>query len=725
MSKKRPPIQFNEERLQFQASNVADIYHQLALDLFDNVVERVTERGTVYLDKQPYIWQLEKMQQMHMLNEENLKLISKYSGVAEEQLRYIVENEGLKLYTDTKQQLLEDLGRGSAGNSNHIQEILADYASQAVGDIHNLINTTLPMSVIGAYKGIVEQSVARVVTGLSTADKAISDTVMQWQEIGFQGFKDRAGRNWKIDNYARTVIKTTTYRTYREMRTKPAEELGIDTFYFSKKASARKSCAPLQHHIVTTGRARTEHGEHILALSDYGYGRPEGCLGINCGHMLTPFIPGANYKPDLGEDVESVSPEQAIENANAEAKQRALERSIRANKEKLHVAEKLGDKELINKYKSKIGNQKSALKEHISRHPFLKRDEAREKYYDNPYKEAKKEIKSRKELKQNTKIDFSKLTNKEINNLDFDDLLKYFDWAAEQDALKEKAKKAALQAQEDNVPLSRRDLVDRLEKRLRTTNFVDVFGEKNAQGLLRELRFFPNDDFVQSLYGSIDKLSFAKVKEMSSHVSGTQVNLAKGDFIYNKKFNQKAHSIVLHELTHGIDNVASYFGTPELGAKAFSSQYDLYNSIKKDMDNYIFGDMKLKRGASMDEKRDFFNLRQAKVRDFKSELLELAKKLNPEIRPETNAEVGAFASDMMSSFRSAEYGSQPFNHSDSYWKDKSNRGKEFLAEYTQAQMTPEIKSFYDKVFPNSVKIYNEIFKDISKLQLEDKKPLKW
>lgn len=388
MSKKRPPIQFNDEQLLLQASNVADIYHQLALDLFDNVVERVTERGTVYLDKQPYIWQLEKMQQMHMLNEENLRLISKYSGVAEEQLRYIVENEGLKLYTDTKQQLLEDLGRGSAGNSNHIQEILADYASQAVGDIHNLINTTLPMSVIGAYKGIVEQSVARVVTGLSTADKAISDTVMQWQEKGFQGFKDRAGRNWKIDNYARTVIKTTTYRTYREMRTRPAEELGIDTFYFSKKASARKSCAPLQHHIVTTGHARTEHGEHILALSDYGYGRPEGCLGINCGHMLTPFIPGANYKPDLGEDVAEVTPEQAEENANAEAKQRVLERSIRANKEKLHVAEKLGDKELIDKYKSKIGTQKSALKDYIDKHPFLKRNEAREQLFKKNEKPA-------------------------------------------------------------------------------------------------------------------------------------------------------------------------------------------------------------------------------------------------------------------------------------------------------------------------------------------------
>lgn len=398
MSRKRPPIQFNDEQLLLQASNVADIYHQLALDLFDNVVERVTERGTVYLDKQPYIWQLEKMQQMHMLNEENLKLISKYSGVAEEQLRYIVENEGLRLYTDTKQQLMEDLGRGSAGNSNYIQEILADYANQAVGDIHNLINTTLPKAVIGAYQGIVEQSVARVVTGLSTADKAISDTVMKWQEKGFQGFKDSAGRNWKIDNYARTVIKTTTYRTYREMRTSPAEELGIDTFYFSKKASARKSCAPLQHEIVTTGRARVEHGEKILALSDYGYGRPEGCLGINCGHMLTPFIPGANYKPDLGEDVASVSPEQAEENANAEAKQRALERSIRQSKEFLHVAEKLGDSELVDKYKSKVRIQQEAMRDYLRQHPFLHRDYAREKYYDDPFSKAEKEVKLRKKM---------------------------------------------------------------------------------------------------------------------------------------------------------------------------------------------------------------------------------------------------------------------------------------------------------------------------------------
>ena len=457
---KRPPIQFNDEQLLLQASNVADIYHQLALDLFDNVVERVTERGTVYLDKQPYIWQLEKMQQMHMLNEENLKLISEYSGVAEEQLRYIVENEGLKLYTDTKQQLLEDLGRGSAGNSNYIQEILADYASQAVGDIHNLINTTLPKAVLGTYQGIVEQSVARVVTGLSTADKAISDTVMKWQEKGFQGFKDSAGRNWKIDNYARMVIKTTTYRTFREMRTRPAEELGIDTFYYSKKSSAREMCAPLQHQIVTHGPARTEKGERILSLEDYGYGKPSGCLGIHCGHMLTPFIPGANYKPDLGEDVESITPEQAIENANAEAKQRALERSIRANKEKLHVAEKLGDKELIEKYNSKVRIQQGAMRDYLKQHPFLHRDYAREKYYYNDdavqklYKTIDKRSKKEySEILRNlgnkapkSYSDFQALSRSEKESLRYDNRIVNYFKGDIQEKLSDKQKQQAVEA---------------------------------------------------------------------------------------------------------------------------------------------------------------------------------------------------------------------------------------------------------------------------------------
>ena len=379
----KKPIKLNDEQLMLDASQVADIYHQLTLDLFDQVIDRIKERGSASLDDNPYIWQLEKMNEMGLLNKDNVKLISDRSGIAEEQLRHVIQNEGYKIYKDTKQQLLEATGGGGFAGNSLIQTNLAAYVNQAMGDIDNLINTTLPMSVRKVYQSIVQESVAKVVTGLTTSDKAISDTVMKWAKKGFYGFTDSQGKHWKADTYARQVIKSTAWRVYREVRMAPAEELGIDTFYYHKKATAREMCAPLQHQIVTTGVAREVNRERILALTDYGYGHPAGCQGINCTHEMTPYIPGVDYKPDLPDYLKDLTPEEAIANANVQAKQRALERSIRKSKELLHVAEKLGDQELIDKYKSKVRIKQGAMRDYLKQHSFLHRDYAREKYYYN------------------------------------------------------------------------------------------------------------------------------------------------------------------------------------------------------------------------------------------------------------------------------------------------------------------------------------------------------
>lgn len=391
---KKKRIKLNDQQLMLMADNVSNIYRQLCNDLFDNVVERLHDRGTYYLDQQPYLWQLEKMADVGMLNDHNIKLIAEYSGIAEKQIRYIIENEGYQVYKDTHAQL------NSNAYDYKVMKDLISYSNQAVNDVHNLINTTLPKSVQATYKDIIETTVAKVITGMATPQKALDETIMKFQERGFYGYTDRAGRRQRADAYARTVIKTTARRTFNEMRMRPAQELGIDTFYYSIKAAAREMCAPLQNQIVTTGQARTEEGIKIFALDDYGYGKPGGCQGINCGHTMTPFIPGVNYMPDIDDDLKGLTPEQAIENANAQSKQRALERSIRQSKEFLHVAEKLGDQELIDKYKSKVRIQQGAMRDYLKQHSFLHRDYAREKYYDDPFSQAQKEIKLRKKMSE-------------------------------------------------------------------------------------------------------------------------------------------------------------------------------------------------------------------------------------------------------------------------------------------------------------------------------------
>lgn len=389
---KKKPIKLNDQQLMLMADNVSDIYRQLCNDLFDNVVERLHDRGTYYLDQQPYLWQLEKMADVGMLNDHNIKLIAEYSGIAEKQIRYIIENEGYQVYKDTHAQL------NSNAYSYQVMKDLISYSNQAVNDVHNLINTTLPKSVQATYKDIIETTVAKVITGIATPQKALDETIMKFQERGFYGYTDRAGRRQRADAYARTVIKTTARRTFNEMRMRPAQELGIDTFYYSIKAAAREMCAPLQNQIVTTGRARTEEGVKIFALDDYGYGKPGGCQGINCGHTMTPFIPGVNYMPDIDDDLKGLTEEQAIENANVQSKQRAMERAIRSTKERLHVAEIMDNDELTSKYKTRLTEQKRALKSYVDKHPFLYRDREREKYYADSLAKTREAIRQREIL---------------------------------------------------------------------------------------------------------------------------------------------------------------------------------------------------------------------------------------------------------------------------------------------------------------------------------------
>lgn len=424
---KRPVL--NDQQFSLQMQGVSDIYAQMQQELFDNMIKRLIVRGSADLQENPYIWQMQKLNDMHMLNEENLKIITERTGIAEDLLRDVIANEGLKVYKDTKQQLAEDLGRNDGQFiSNTVTDNLEAYTSQAISDL-NLINTTLPKSIQKTYKSIVEKSVAEVVIGSKSADKAIRDTIMKWQKKNFTGFTDKGGREWRADAYARAVIKTTTFRVYNEMRTAPAKEMGIDTYYYSKKATAREMCAPLQGRIVTMeGTTHTEQGVKVLALSDYGYGYAGGCLGVHCGHYLTPFIIGVNELPEDPDHLKDLTPEQAEENARIQAKQRALERAIRNQKERLHIASQLGDDELITSERLKLRNLQGKMRAYVDQHDFLHRDYSRERLFStqNSYEKNKILLGTKKKtLEKQREVKSAIIGMKTSNNIKIKDVSKH------------------------------------------------------------------------------------------------------------------------------------------------------------------------------------------------------------------------------------------------------------------------------------------------------------
>ncbi|HEP3614009.1 capsid protein [Streptococcus lutetiensis] len=424
---KRPVL--NDQQFSLKMQGVSDIYAQMQQELFDNMIKRLIVRGSADLQENPYIWQMQKLNDMHMLNEENLKIITERTGIAEDLLRDVIANEGLKVYKDTKQQLAEDLGRRDGEYiANGVTDSLEAYTSQAISDL-NLINTTLPRSIQKTYKSIVEKSVAEVVISSKSADKAIRDTIMKWQKKNFTGFVDKGGREWRADAYARAIIKTTTFRVYNEMRTAPAKEMGIDTYYYSKKATAREMCAPLQGRIVTMeGMTHTEQGVKVLALSDYGYGYAGGCLGVHCGHYLTPFIIGVNELPEDPDYLKDLTPEQAEENARIQAKQRALERAIRNQKERLHIASQLGDDELITSERLKLRNLQGKMRAYVDQHGFLHRDYSRERLFStqNSYEKNKTLLRTKKKtLEKQREVKSAIIGMKTSNNIKIKDVSKH------------------------------------------------------------------------------------------------------------------------------------------------------------------------------------------------------------------------------------------------------------------------------------------------------------
>ena len=363
-------IKNNDGNYWIKSKEVEGLFHELSMEMMKNIVRRLKQRGTVDLIDNPYVWQLEKLNDMHLITEENVKLISKYSGIAEEVFRDVIANEGFKIYQDSHQQLAQAL-KTNAQPNYLVQDSLNSLAKQTMFDVNNLINTTLPKALQKNYKQTLESAVASVVSGTKSDKKALSEAVLKMYERGFTAFKDRGGKTWTVERYAQTVIRTTTFRVYREMRERPADDLGIDTYYYSAKSSARELCAPLQHQIVTKGVARTINGERVLSLPDYGYGSPGGCLGINCGHYLTPFVVGVNYKPQLPEYLQNLTEDEAKQNALDRARLKAFDREIRINKDKQILAKELGDKELQAKLKLKEKTFKTGRKSLIEKNPTV------------------------------------------------------------------------------------------------------------------------------------------------------------------------------------------------------------------------------------------------------------------------------------------------------------------------------------------------------------------
>ena len=118
---------------------VSDIYRALEDEIFLLVAKRLKAGGRISEDD-ILRWQIERMQELRMLNQETIKALAKATGLAEKEIIKAIEEVGYRTIESVDSELkyaFEPLPI-----TNHIDTILATYVQQTFREIDNFVNQT-------------------------------------------------------------------------------------------------------------------------------------------------------------------------------------------------------------------------------------------------------------------------------------------------------------------------------------------------------------------------------------------------------------------------------------------------------------------------------------------------------------------------------------------------------------------------------------------------------
>lgn len=380
------------ERFEQSGQKIIDAYSTLQEQIFEVIINTLKESDYKHVDKEDVVlWQAEQLQKLGRLNLQAIKLMAETDGLSQTAIEDLIKFHGLQIKQEIDSELQHVTG-SPIPSSEETELLIKGIVDQTWNDLQNNVNETLitrnygNSAITQTYRRILTESTAATVSGLMTHEDAVNLAIQRAVDRGLPTkLIDKAGHTWSLDGYVRTVINTTVNRTYNAVRLQRMKDFDMHLALMSSHPNSRPACAYIQGHVVNLVPPESpDFNPRYDSIYNHDYGKPSGTQGINCRHILFPYVPGVNENHQPQYD-----PKEAIKNGKLVQQQRARERAIRDAKRRLKAAEKLGDeKNKINQAKTLIRARQAKLREFIKETnagkeiPILVRDYDREKIID-------------------------------------------------------------------------------------------------------------------------------------------------------------------------------------------------------------------------------------------------------------------------------------------------------------------------------------------------------
>lgn len=360
------------QQLDIYASQMADLYQEMELAIFKKIAHTLKVKGTESVTE----WQIRVFKEMGLVNDYTIKELKQVTGKSEKELREMFNKVKVASVDEVDDRLgYKDMVRPMT----NVDMIMKAYQTQAILNINNYVNQSLITTNYGTgtvqqvYQDILNRTMAELNLGLITRDEALWRVMDEIVQKGLPtSFIDKGGRQWSVDSYIRTTLKSTLNSTYNEIRTERMGDYGIHTVVMTTLPDPAPRCSHCQGKVLDM-REPSEADSGYPSIYDYGYGTAGGVLGANCRHNIIPFIPGVNTN-----NQKQYNTKEAEERYQVRQQQRANERAIRKTKKRLAVAQEIGvkDVERLNKL---LRSQQARQRELLKGADWLRRDYSREK----------------------------------------------------------------------------------------------------------------------------------------------------------------------------------------------------------------------------------------------------------------------------------------------------------------------------------------------------------
>ena len=312
------------------ARDIAALFDALELDLVKSLHrclarhqrQEQTEGGQNGTPRHWQAWQAAKLRDLRRFRRENTAILGEYRDRNDADTRTLLEEEAAQGGADGFFRMSDERMTALLNEMQQANEQSERAALRYMNDV---------------YRKTILRTAAAMQAGGQTLQQATDAATRDFLDQGIACIRYRNGRRVNISTYAEMALRTAGTRAMLMGEAAQRERLGLDTVLVSQYGACSKTCLPWQGLVYIDDVFQPYHGPRTPG-GTYGISRngrqypllsvamQGGLFHPNCRHTLSTWVEGVSTRP---RPMDKAKAEAA---AQLEAKQRALERSVRKAK---------------------------------------------------------------------------------------------------------------------------------------------------------------------------------------------------------------------------------------------------------------------------------------------------------------------------------------------------------------------------------------------------------